>query len=128
MVCKCRSRSISLCGSRMAGLTIVLTPEHPDEKGNVKGSCPFPGPLLPLVVEDVGRIDPRSGSGRLATCCFPFSRKAQPIVEKGLGPDGFNGVVIVDPHSLIPSFVSIWSNCFYERKSVANFGVEYLAS
>ena len=81
----------------MAGLTIVLTPEHPDEKGNVKGSCPFPGPLLPLVVEDVGRIDPRSGSGRLATCCFPLSRKAQPIVEKGLGPDVSMGWLSLTP-------------------------------
>lgn len=58
MVCKGRSRSISLCGSGMDGLTIVLMTDHPDEKRNVKGSCPFLGTLLPLVVEDVGRIDP----------------------------------------------------------------------
>jgi len=59
---------------------------------------------------------------------LPLHCKARPIVEKGLGPDGFNGVVIADPHPLIPSFVSIWCNCSYERKSVADFGVGYLAS
>ena len=48
---------ISLRRSGLGGLTIVLMTDHPGGKKNAKGTCPFLGTLLPLVVKDVGRID-----------------------------------------------------------------------
>ena len=54
-----------------------------------------------------------------------LNREARPIVEKGLGPDGFNGGGWL-------SLTYHWSPCGsivpFERKFAADFGVGYLAS
>lgn len=56
----------------------------------------------------------------LQRAAFPLNRKGRRIIEKGLDPYGFNGVVILAPH--------VRPNCSMERKSAADFGVGYLAS